>query len=64
LISSVIIIGVPAIISPEDEMQFWSSIANSAGIKDKDEKEEGTTCWYGLERLVKYFRLLLCSFRI
>jgi hypothetical protein len=63
LICNVIIFGVPEIISPEDEMQFWSNIANSAGRKD--EKEKGTAFWYALEPLVKDFRhVSLCSFRI
>ena len=63
LICNVIIIGVLEIISPEDEMQFWSSIANSPGRKD--EKEKGTAFWYALEPLVKDFRhVSLCNFRI
>jgi hypothetical protein len=46
--------------SPEDEMQFWSNFANSAGTKE--EKEKGTAFWYALEPLVKDFRqVLLCS---
>lgn len=46
--------------SPEDEMQFWSNVANSVGRKE--EKEKATAFWYALEPLVKDFRqVLLCS---
>jgi hypothetical protein len=63
LLCSVIIIGVPEIMSPEDEMQYWSNIANSTGRND--EKEKGTAFWYALEPLVKDFRhVSLCIFRI
>jgi hypothetical protein len=63
LIYNVITIGVPEIMSPEDEMQFWSNIANSAGTKD--DKEKGTAFWYALEPLVKDFRhVSLGMFRI
>jgi len=63
LICNFIIICVSEIISPEDEMQFWSITANSAGRKD--EKDKGTAFWYALEPLVKDFRhVSLCSFRI
>ncbi|PSN45387.1 Cytoplasmic dynein 2 heavy chain 1 [Blattella germanica] len=44
------------ILSPEDEMQFWSNVANSDGRKD--EKEKGTAFWYALEPLAKDFRSL------
>ena len=42
------------IMSPEDEMQFWSNVANSGGRKD--DKEKATAFWYALEPLVKEFR--------
>jgi hypothetical protein len=55
-----LIITVSEIMSPEDEMQFWSNFANSVG--SKEEKEKGTAFWYALEPLVKDFRqVFLCS---
>jgi hypothetical protein len=54
LMSCVIIISVSEIMSPEDEMQFWSNFANSVGRQD--EKEKGTAFWCALEPLVKDFR--------
>ncbi|PNF38598.1 hypothetical protein B7P43_G03947, partial [Cryptotermes secundus] len=47
---------IAEIMSPEDEMQFWSNVANSVGRKD--EKEKATAFWYALEPLVKDFRSL------
>jgi hypothetical protein len=56
----VLIFTVSEIVSPEDEMQFWSNLANSVGRKE--EKEKGTAFWYALEPLVKDFRqVLLCN---
>jgi hypothetical protein len=48
------IIPVSEIMSPEDEMQFWSQFANSVGRKHETEK--GTAFWYALEPLAKDFR--------
>ncbi|XP_069679211.1 cytoplasmic dynein 2 heavy chain 1 isoform X2 [Periplaneta americana] len=47
---------IAEIMSPEDEMQFWSNVANSIGRRD--EKEKGTAFWYALEPLAKDFRSL------
>jgi hypothetical protein len=56
-ICNIIIITVSEIMSPEDEMQFWSNFANSVGRKD--EKEKATAFWYALEPLVNDFRQAL-----